>query len=173
MNTLDNMCRHPGRHRRAHLSVGSALTQVLSVETAKWKHRGREFIICWNSSSSAADVLTTGGSLEDAGASSRSQGPRGRKTALPVQNLQERVFTAPHQSDYRRTGEEQQTADPGQNWSIIATFLESQLSHLEFYRLPKVIANRGGECKRRVPDKRRRLWLYIWPFFSDYILSRI
>lgn len=118
-------------------------------------------------------MLTTGGSLEDAGASSRSQGPRGRQTALPVQNLQGRVFTAPHQSDYRRIGEEQQTAIPGQNWSIVATFLESQISHLEFYRLPKVITNQGGECKRRVPDKRRWLWLYIWPFLSDYILSRI
>lgn len=144
MNTLDNMCRHPGRHRRAHLSMGSALTQ----RSFLWKQRN-ENTEDVNSSfvgTPAAHVLTTGGSLEDAGASSRSQGPRGRQTALPVQNLQERVFTAPHQSDYRCIGEEQQTADPGQNWSIIATFLESQISHLDFYRLPKVITNRGGEC---------------------------
>lgn len=131
------------------------------METAKGKHSGREFIICWNSSNSAAHVLTTRGQLENAGASSRSHGLRGRQTALRVQSLQERVFTVHHQSDYCRIGEEQQTADPGQKWSIIA-FLESQISHLEFYRLPKVITNRRGECKC-VPDKRRQLWFYIWP----------
>lgn len=92
---------------------------------------------------------------------------RGRGTALTVQTLQERVF---HSASSISTSPNWRGAADcrsvrRQKWSIIAIFLDSQFSHLEFYRLTKAITNKKENVnvyQRKEGDCGFISGLYFW-----------